>query len=150
MTVKRFLWLFLLVPVLLQSGCSRGQEPQSPTGLTFDRGSGSSWGNQLYISMTETRISTLRYIPEASGQLKTLEQLPITQEQWKAILGALEQLPLEEEKTSWLGKLFQKQDGSDYRRLTLTYGEKAISYRWPAEGAQLERLLEQLVEEVTG
>ena len=145
--MKRLLWLFLLFPVLL-TGC--GKKTETLTGLTFDRGSGSAWGSQLYIALAETQIVTLRYIPAGTGELVTLEQLPITSEQWQAIVDALEKLQLKEEKTSWLGKLFEKQDGSDYRRLTLTYGETSVTYRWPAEGAQLERLLEQLVSEVAG
>ena len=148
--MRRFLWLFIFVPILLLTGCGREPVRSKLTGLTFDRGSGSVWGDQLYLCLTETEILTLRYIPEGSGELKTIERLPVTQEQWQAITGALEQLTLEKEKDSLLGKLFQKQDGGDYRRLTLTYGETSIIYRWPAEGAQLESLLEQLVSEVTG
>lgn len=148
--MRRFLWLFIFVPILLLTGCGREPVRSKLTGLTFDRGSGSVWGDQLYLCLTETEILTLRYIPEGSGELKTLERLPVTQEQWQAITSVLEQLTLEKEKDSLLGKLFQKQDGGDYRRLTLTYGETSIIYRWPAEGAQLESLLEQLVSEVTG
>lgn len=144
--MKRILWLFLLLPVLL-AGC--GGKTEKLTGLTFDRGSGSTWGNQLYIVLTQTQIVTLRYIPAGTGELVTLEQLPITAEQWQTVVDALEKLQPEEEKTSWLGKLFEKQDGGDYRRLTLTYGEHSAVYRWPADGQQLEDLLEQLVSEVT-
>lgn len=144
--MKRILWLFLLLPVLL-AGC--GGKTERLTGLTFDRGSGSTWGNQLYIVLMQTQIVTLRYIPAGTGELVTLEQLPITAEQWQTVVDALEKLQLEEEKTSWLGKLFEKQDGGDYRRLTLTYGERSAVYRWPADGQQLEALLEQLVSEVT-
>lgn len=148
--MKRLLWLILLLPVLLLSGCGHKPELQALTGLTFDRANGSQWGNQLYIALTQTQIVTLRYIPEGSGELVTLEQLPVTAEQWQTLAAALEQLPLEEEKTSFLEKLFPRQDGSDHRRLTLTYGEASVTYRWPAEGTQLESLLEQLVCEVVG
>lgn len=148
--MKRLLWLILLLPVLLLSGCSHKPELQALTGLTFDRTNCSQWGNQLYIALTQTQVVTLRYIPEGTGELTELEQLPITAEQWQRLVAALEQLPLEEEKTSFLEKLFPRRDGGDQRRLTLTYGETSVTYRWPAEGAQLESLLEQLVSEVVG
>lgn len=148
--MKRILWLFLFLPVLLLPGCGQAPAGQDLTGLTFQRGNGSAWGDQLYISMTREQIQVLRYIPAGTAEPVTLEQLPVTQEQWQAITQALAQLPLEAERTSLLAKLFPKRDGGDYRRLTLICGEKAVAYRWPAQGAQLEQLLEQLVEEVTG
>ena len=148
--MKRFLWLFLFIPILLLTGCGEKPEQRKLTGLIFDRGNGSVWGNQLYISLTENQILTLRYIPAGSGEMQTLNQIPITPEQWQTVSQVLEQLQLEEEKPTLFGKLFQKQDGGDYRRLTLTYGETSVTYRWPAEGTQLESLLEQLVKEVTG
>jgi len=146
----RRIWLFLMLPVmmLLLPGCGKDREPV--TGLTFERGSGSVWGNQLYIRMTETEIVTLRYIPEGSGELVELENLPITQEQWQAVRDQLEQLTLEEEKPKLLGKLFGKQDGADFRRLTVAYGAETVTCRWPENGQALEGLLEQLVREVTG
>lgn len=147
--MKRFIWLFLLLPALMLPGCNSKPGLNDLTGLTFERGSGSSWGDQLYISLAQSHILTLRYIPAGIGQLVTLEQIPITPSQWQAIVQMLEQLPLKEKRTSLLGDLFQKQDGSDYRRLTLTYGERTTTYQWPADGELLERLLEQLVEEVT-
>ena len=147
--MKRMIWLIALLPVLMLSGCGLKPELKNLTGLAFERGNGSSWGDQLYISLTQSQILTLRYIPAGTGQLVTLEQIPITQDQWQAIVRVLEQLPLKEKRTSLLGGLFQKQDGSDYRKLTLAYGEKKIAYEWPAEAEGLERLLEQLVEEVT-
>lgn len=146
--MRKTLWLLLFVPILLLQGCGGDPGPENLTGLVFDRGSGSSWGNQLYIALTEDGITTLRYIPEGTTELKILEQLPITQEQWQALTQQLAQLTLTREKPSFLGKLFQKQDGGDYRRLTLIYSEKEVSYRWPAEGDRLESLLEQLVREV--
>lgn len=147
--MKRIIWLIALLPALMLSGCSLKPELKNLTGLTFERGSGSSWGDQLCISLTQSQILTLRYFPAGTGQLVTLEQIPITQDQWQAIVRVLEQLPLKEKRTSLLGGLFPKQDGSDYRKLSLTYGEKTISYEWPEDGEKLERLLEQLVEEVT-
>lgn len=143
--MKRIIWLILLTPVLLFPGCSQSRTSAAVTGLTFDRGCGSTWGNQLYISLTQTRITTLRYIPEGSSELQILEDLPITPRQWQSITQALEQLTLKKEKTTLSGK----QDGGDYRCLTLTYGKKSVTYRWPDNGAILETLLEQLVQEVT-
>lgn len=148
----RKLWLILLTPVLmlLMPGCHRSNSAEPVTGLTFERGSGSVWGDQLYISLTQERITTLRYIPEGSGELEILEDLPITQDQWQAIIQELEKLPLEREKPNLLEKLFGKQDGTDFRRLTVTRGTETVTYRWPEKGEALELLLEQLVGEVTG
>ena len=147
--MRRF-WLFLMLPVMMLGlpGCSKGREPV--TGLTFERGNGSVWGNQLYIHMTEAGITTLRYIPDGSGELVEQENLPLTAAQWQAVLEQVEQLALEREKSSLIGKLFGKQDGGDFRRLTVIYGSEAVIYRWPENGQALESLLEQLVREVTG
>jgi len=146
----RRIWPFLLFPIVMLwlTGCSRGREPI--TGLTFERGSGSVWGDQLYISITQRKITTLRYIPDGSGEQVERENLPITQQQWQAVLAQLEQLTLEKERTNPIGKLFGKQDGGDFRRLTITCGSETVTCRWPKNGQALESLLEQLVREVTG
>lgn len=143
-------WLILILPVMLLwlPGCGKGREPV--TGLTFERGNGSVWGNQFYISMTQTGITTLRYIPDGSGELVERENLPITREQWEAVLAQLEQLTLEREKPNLIGSLFGKQDGGDFRHLTVTYGSETVTYRWPENGQALEALLEQLAGEVAG
>ena len=122
---------------------------ETVTGLTFERGSGSVWGNQLYICMTEAQIVTLRYIPEGTSDLVELQNLPITQEQWQTVCQQLEQLTLEEAKPKLPGKLFGKQDGGDFRHLTVAYGSETVDYRWPENGQALETFLEQLVREVT-
>lgn len=141
-------FLMFSVMMLWLPGC--GKDRGAITGLTFERGNGSVWGDQLYINITQSGIITLRYIPEGSGKLVERENLPITQEQWQAVLAQLEQLTLEQEKTNLIGKLFGKRDGGDFRRLTVTYGSETVTYRWPENGQTLESLLEQLVREVSG
>lgn len=146
--MRKMLWLLLLLPVLL-CGCGQTPKTEQLTGLTFERGNGSVEGDRLYIAMTESQITTLRYMPADSAQVQLLEQLSITPEQWQSVIRALEQLTLERKKVSFLEKLFPRQDGGDYRKLTLTYGEQEIAYRWPSNGQLLESVLEQLVAEVT-
>lgn len=145
--MRRILLLLLLTPVLL--GCSANPTPGTVTGLIFQRNNASTWGDQLYLHLTPTQVVTVRYIPEGTSQLQTLEQLPLTQAQWQSILRELEQLSLERAKSSWLETLFPRQDGADSRSLTLLYGQQQITYRWPTGGEALEQLLEQLVQEVT-
>ena len=146
----RRIWRFLIFPVMMLClpGYSKGR--RLITALTFKRDGGSVWGNQLYISITLTGITTLRYISDGSGEPVELENLPITQDRWQTVLAQLEQLTLQQEKTNFIGKLFGKQDGGDFRRLTVTYGRETVTYRWPENGQALESLLEQLVREVTG
>lgn len=146
--MKKILWLFLSVPILLQ-GCRGVLPAEQLTGLIYERGNGSVWGEQLYISLTEDRILALRYMPEGSSQVETREQLPITPEQWQSVTRLVSQLNPERARPSLFDKLFPRQDGSDFYRLTLVYGEKEIPYRLPAGAEELEALLEQLVREVT-
>lgn len=145
--MKKIILSLLYVSVLLLlPGCGKTPEAGALTGVTFERGSGSQWGNQLYISIAENEITLLRYIPGGTGQLETKEQLPITPEEWRAIADAAKQLPLEEERPGLLEKLFPKKDGGDFRRLTLQWEEKAVTCRWPAteEAAAFEKMLEAL------
>lgn len=146
----RRIWLLLMLPVVMLGvpGCGKGRGPV--TGLTFERGNGSVWGDQLYVSLTASGITALRYVPDGSGELVERENLPLTAEQWQAVLDRLEQLTLEREKSSLIEKLFGKQDGGDFRRLTVTYGTESVPCRWPDNGQPLEALLEQLVKEVAG
>lgn len=147
--MRRF-WFFLMFSVMMLwlPGC--GKDREAITGLTFERGSGSAWGNQLYISITQSGIATLRYIPDGSSDLVELKNLSITKERWQAVLLQLGQLDLEKEKTNLIGKFFGKRDGGDFRRLTITYGSETVTYLWPENGQTLEALLEQLVREVAG
>lgn len=146
----RRIWLFAILPVLMLwlSGC--GKDRKAVTELIFERGNGSVWGHQFYIRMTPTRIAVLRYIPDGSGELTERENIPIAPEQWQAVLSQLEQLTLVKERSNRIGALFGKQDGSDFRRLTVVCGSESVSYRWPEDGQALEALLEQLVQEAAG
>ena len=145
--MKRFVKIVaLILSLMLLCGCGRDALAQD---LHRQLEQLPAMGELARMDARE-QIQVLRYIPAGTAEPVTLEQLPVTQEQWQAITQALAQLPLEAERTSLLAKLFPKRDGGDYRRLTLICGEKAVAYRWPAQGAQLEQLLEQLVEEVTG
>ena len=144
----RRIWLLGMLPVrmLRLPGCGKYRE--AVTELIFERGNGSEWGHQLYIRITPTRIAALRYIPAGFGEPIDREDIPIAPEQWQAVLWQLEQLSLVKERANLIRNFFGKQDGSDYRRLVVSYGSKSISYRWPKNGQTLESLLERLVQEV--
>ena len=151
--LQRVVCLFLLSGVILFSltGCHQ-EESGEMTQITFERGSGSIWGNQFYIEVCPRQILLVRYFPEGSSQQQTKEQIPITQEQWDTLFRAVQALELTPEKTSFLQTLFggQMLDGGEYRKLTLVWqtaaGEKEITYRWPGgpQADRLEQLLEQL------
>jgi len=136
--------IFCLIAALalcLLWGCQ--QEDAMITQLTFDRGSGSTWGSQFYIQLSPEQILQLRYIPEGSTELVTREQLPIDSQTWQALLQLLEELTLEK-ADPLKGLLGGKADGADYRRLTVTYGSRQVTYRWPENGEKLEEFLENL------
>lgn len=119
------------------------------TKLTFDRGHGSAWGNQFYIELSPEEIVILRYIPEGSAELETREHIPIREDTWKQLQTHLEALTLEEETVSLWQRLFgsKKLDGGAYRRLILSYEDRAVTYRWPEGGDALEAFLETLAKE---
>ena len=132
----------------LLAGCdAKADDPI--TGIKFDRGHGSMWGNQFYIEIRQEQIVTANYIPEGTADLVSVQNIPITPEQWEALTALLEQLPLEKARTNLSEK--NKLDGGEYRRLTLIResrkGEKEYTYRWPSgeKANELEALLEQLV-----
>ena len=129
---------------LLLSGCS-AKRNQELTTISFNRGHDSMWGNQFYIEISPEEIVIARYIPEGSGDLVTVEHLPITDAQWQMIKSTVEQLPLEKARTNIWEK--QKLDGSEFRELTLAWGKKEITYYWPntPEAQQLEQMLEALL-----
>ena len=133
---------------LLLAGCSAGQGDLM--GVWFHRGHGSAWGNQFYMHLQPTQIRLARYIPEGSSELVTVENIPITEEQWETVKNAVEQLPLEKARTRLWEK--QKVDGSQFRELTLLRGKKETTYWWPdtPEAQALEQLLEQLLAESLG
>lgn len=145
--MKKIILSLLSVSVLLLlPGCGKTPEAKALTGVTFERGNGSQWGNQLYISIRENEITTLRYIPEGTGQLETVEHLSITPEEWQTVADGVKQLSLEEEKTGFLEKLLPKKDGGDFRRLTLQWEAETLTCKWPAteEAAAFEKMLEAL------
>lgn len=141
--IKTVVFVFIVLMLLL-TGCSTRKE-DAVTGIKFNRGHGSAWGNQFYIEINEEEIVLARYIPEGSSELVTVEQIPITDTQWQKIKSTVEQLPLEKART----KLWEKQklDGSEFRELTLVRGKKQTTYWWPniPEAQQLEQLLENLL-----
>lgn len=129
---------------LLLSGCSAGGG-EAVTGIKFERGHGSAWGNQFYIEVNAEEIVIARYIPAGTTELRTVEHLPITETRWQSLCAAVERLPLKKAR-SLLGES-HKLDGGEYRNLTLLRDGKETAYRWPdtPEAQQLEQLLEALV-----
>lgn len=135
------------------SGC-HAKKDYALTGIIFDRGHGSVWGNQLYMEVHSTQIVKLRYISKDTGQLETLEQIPIRLEQWEALKAAVLNLELQEQTASWKERLFghSKLDGGEYRNLSLIYSgggkEVATKYQWhgSAEAQELEDMLELLAQ----
>lgn len=133
------------------AGC--GQEEGKLAGVLFERGHGSAWGNQFYIEVTAEEISLLRYFPEGTGEQTQRQHIPITAEQWQQLEALLSDMELKE-AGGWREKLFggAKQDGGEYRRLTLLRetgkGRESTLYQWPQsrQAEALESLLEQLAE----
>jgi len=129
-----------------------GQVDTALAGIQFERGHGSAWGNQLYVEIYPQEIAIVRFFPEGAAQQVTREHIPITAEQWQQLRQAVEQLKLQEKRSSWLDKRFghSKLDGGEYRNLTLVWqtGKKVVrtDYHWPqtAQADILETLLEQL------
>ena len=119
------------------------------TGIIFDRGHGSAWGNQFYVEVCQTEVILMRYISAGSVDLITREHLPISPETWQALTDALGALELQQEQTSFLSHFWadKKLDGGEYRKLTVQYGSKEVHYQWPADpgAAELEKLLEALI-----
>lgn len=135
--------LFMMVALLL-SGCGAKRNSEI-TKIIFNRGHGSAWGNQFYIRISPAEIETARYIPEGSGDLVTVEHLPMADARWQTIKSIVEQLPLEKARTDIWEK--QKLDGSEFRELTLVRGKKEVTYYWPdtPEAQQLEQFFETLL-----
>ena len=144
MRVLKILAMILIFGVFLLTGCGI-RSSAAITGIVFNRGHGSAWGNQFYIEICSGEILLARYIPEGGSELVTLEHIPITQEQWQSVLRTVEQLPLEKARTNLWEK--QKVDGSEFRELTLVRGKKETTYWWPniPQAQQLEQLLEGLL-----
>lgn len=147
---KRMMALLLLGALLILgiSGCGTKEESVM-TGIRFDRGHGSVWGNQFYIEVQEKEIVKTSFFQEGAQDQTVCEHVPITVQQWEEICKAVETLELVEDRPSLIQKVLgnRKLDGGEYRTLTLLYEEEEIAYKWPADGnaQELEALLEQLV-----
>lgn len=130
------------------------QEDATLSGIIFERGHNSAWGNQFYIALYPDEIAIARYFPEGATDEVVREHIPISSEQWSLLEETIHSLALKEKNTPWYKKLFDhfKQDGSGYRNLSLIWDTKneAITktYQWPQDlqANTLEALLEQLVE----
>lgn len=148
---RRVLALLLAGVMLLGfTGCGT-KEAGVMTGLRFDRGHGSVWGNQFYIEVCADEIVLVRYFPENSQDQEVCEHMAITPEQWTKICTAVQALDLKEDRPSLWQKLWEsrKLDGGEYRALTVIWdGNVEIAYEWPnnQQATELETLLEQLVE----
>lgn len=146
---KGFHLLLLSCALLLGlTGCS-AKQPLAITELRFERGNGSVGGNRFYIQVRADQILQLQYVPEGTGQLQTLEQIPLANEQWTQLCAAVWDLDLKQFRQRWWQELLKsrKQDGGDYRTLTLTWENgKETTYQLPADGQSdtLEQLLKQL------
>lgn len=153
--MKRFLLLFTFVPLLCSlSACSAGKETSGVlTGVIFERGHGSAWGNQFYIHVSQQEILSLRYVSKATGNMETRTHISITQQQWQQIEAAVQAMELQVEKPSVRGRLLgsSRLDGTEYRKLSLVtqVGDEQVetAYQWPqsSQAAALEALFEQFI-----
>ncbi len=126
------LFASLLVLILL-TGCSA---PSGEiTSITFERGNGSVWGHQFYIELTPSEIVALRYPAPQSHDIVEEAHIPIAREDWEKALLLTEKLSpyLKEYKASFIKLLFRRgiTDGTDFKHLTLCYGEDSILYKLP-------------------
>lgn len=142
-------WPLFVMMALLLTGCG-AKEDSMITGVIFDRGHGSAWGNLFYIEVCADEIALARYFPENSQDQEVCQHKPITPEQWSAVCTAVQALDLMEDRPSLWQKLWKsrKLDGGEYRTLTVIWDENTeISYEWPdhQQAKELELLLEQLV-----
>lgn len=150
---KKMWWvlLMLLVSAVLgvaAAGCGQ-KENEVMTGIRFDRGHGSAWGNQFYIEVCADEIVLARYFPENARDQKVCEHIPITPEQWNEICELVQAMDLKENRVSLWQLLWKnrKLDGGEYRALTVIWDENVeIAYQWPdnQQAKDLEALLEQL------
>jgi len=154
--MKKICIVAALMLLIGLSGC-HGKEDYGLTGIIFDRGHDSAWGNQLYMQVCSTQIVSLRYIAKDTGQLETLEHIPIRPEQWEALKSAVLHLDLQKDTVSWKERFFgrRKLDGGAYRNLSLIYSsggkETTTKYQWPesSEAQELEAMLGQLAQSAT-
>lgn len=150
---KVFIAALLLLTGL--SACGVNEESVL-SGIIFERGHGSMWGNQLYLDVRANQINRIQYIVDETMVLESRENIPIVPEQWQALENAVLCLDLKEDKSSWKDILFgsSKLDGGEYTKLTLIWRtghkEKEINYLWSQsqQSAVLEAILEQLMDTV--
>ena len=147
MTMKRILLAGLVLCGIWLGGCSR--DDGALTQVSFRRGSGSTWGNQLYVQVNAAQIIRAEYIPAGSSELVTRENIPITPAQWQTLCDLVDAMQLQK-KSEPLFSFGTKVDGTDFRELTVTRGGKAVECRWPGDekAAALEAFLEDLIKEV--
>lgn len=153
--MKRILLAACLLPLCLCLA-SCGQSRRVLTGIRFVRGNSMVMDNGfLFIEVHKDKISLLTHIDLESYDSQTRQDIPITPAQWQQLESAVMALELKPMGKSFLSNLLQymKQDGTDYRTLTLIWetgrGTKEVTYRWPntPQADALEKLLVQLAEE---
>lgn len=153
--MKRILLAACLLPLCLcLAAC--GQSNRVLTGIRFVRGNDMVMDNTLLvIEVRKDKISLLSDIDLQATEMVTKQDIPIPPARWQQLESAVLALELKPVRNNFLTNLLQymKQDGTDYRTLTLiwetTFGTREITYRWPAspQAAALEELLVQLAEE---
>lgn len=154
--------------MLLQAfgGCSNGEAIQTEqtvlASVILDHGHGSMWGCQFYVNINAEQIVETSYFPaeNSNGDQVSRNNIPIAQEQWEqveaAVMAVKPQLQ-QVKQPGWWERILrstgsQKLDGGEFRYLTLTWqsGEETqeVVYEWlgSEEAAELERLLEELVD----
>lgn len=137
--------LLLLLLLFSLSGCGADVTDETLSGITYEYGNGSTWGDGFFITITEQEIVTLRCFMD--GEEIMASNIPIPPEAWEMIAHTVIDLAPEKDRSlPWEppGKL----DGGDYRILTLTLetksGMKDTVCKWPADGDLLEQQLKEL------
>ena len=153
--MKRIFLAVCLLPLCLcLAAC--GQSGRKLAGIRFVRGNSMVMDNGfLFIEVHKDKISLLTHIDLESYDSQTRQDIPITPAQWQQLEAAALALELKPMGKSFLSNLLQyrKQDGTDYRTLTLIWetgrGTKEVTYRWPntPQADALEELLTQLAKD---
>lgn len=148
------IWMIALLILLTGLAACRAKEDPVLSGIVFERGHGSMWGNQFYIDVNADQVNQLRFVSDDTQEPDTRENIPVLPEQWRELEDAVKCLDLKEEKDFWLDKIVgqAKLDGGEYRKLTLRWKngdeEIEINYKWTQSQhtEKLEALLEQLAQ----
>lgn len=143
---KKAVMMALAFGLFLLSGCAKAQSGNI-TGIRFERGHGSAWGNQFDIEISSAEIVIAHYIESETMELVAVEHLPVSYTQWDMFKSMVGELELKKARSTAFDR--NKLDGGAFRKLTLCYGEKEILYQWPdsAESARLEEKLESFLQE---